>query len=164
VNVLWIVCRSRLSSGADNEKYFAMKYDDATWHSGGTFPDDLPAEAGATHTGMFVAWALLSGLSGDIHIVDFPDDVPSLRDRSITPGAFFLASCDGKLTSEDLNDEGNAFAASYFGLEKGGYLADYEAALGRNLPTLYHVSDTWENYDRISPILDNRLMAWRRRS
>src|SRR6266404_3538306 len=36
-----------------------MKYDDASWHYGGDFPEDLPREAGATHTGMFVAWALL---------------------------------------------------------------------------------------------------------
>jgi len=41
-----------------------MKYDDASWHYGGDFPDDLPDEAGATHTGMFLAWALLSGLGG----------------------------------------------------------------------------------------------------
>ncbi|MGN6118448.1 MAG: DUF7832 domain-containing protein, partial [Rhodanobacter sp.] len=43
-----------------------MKYDDASWHYGGDFPKDLPDEAGATHTGMFVAWALLSGLAGQI--------------------------------------------------------------------------------------------------
>jgi hypothetical protein len=35
-----------------------MKYDDATWHSGGDFPKDLPAEAGATHIGMFVSWGV----------------------------------------------------------------------------------------------------------
>jgi hypothetical protein len=36
-----------------------MKYDDASWHFGGEFPKDLPEEAAATHTGMFVAWAFL---------------------------------------------------------------------------------------------------------
>jgi hypothetical protein len=141
-----------------------MKYDDSTWHSGGNFPTDLPASAGATHTGMFVAWALLSGLSGDIHRVDFPDDLPALRDRSVTPGAFFLASCDGKFTDEDLSDEGSAFAAAYFDLQKGKYLADYEATFGKDGRTIYHVADTWENYDRIAPLLDDRFMAWRQRA
>ena len=28
------------------------KYDDASWHYGGDFPDDLPEENGATHIGM----------------------------------------------------------------------------------------------------------------
>jgi hypothetical protein len=96
-----------------------MKYDDASSHSGGKFPTDLPAEAGATHTGMFVAWALLSDLAGEIHITDFRDDIPKLLSRSVTPGKFFLEACDGKFTDEDLNDEGNAFAQAYFDLEKG---------------------------------------------
>ena len=37
-----------------------MKYDDAGWHVGGDFPDDLPPEAGATHIGMFAAWCMLT--------------------------------------------------------------------------------------------------------
>ena len=119
-----------------------MKYDDATWHSGGDFPEDLPDEAGATHTGMFVAWAFLSGLAGSIHIDDFPEDIPKLRARSMTPGQFFLECFDGKFTDEDLSDEGNAFAQAYFDFEKGNYLADYEAALGDSLETMYHVPDT----------------------
>ena len=40
-----------------------MKYDDWSWHSGREFPAGLPPEAGAIHIGMFVAWALLHGLT-----------------------------------------------------------------------------------------------------
>ena len=122
---------------------------------------DLPDERGATHTGMFVAWALLSGLGGEIHISDFPEGIPSLTARELTPGAFFLRSCDGKFTNEDLNGEGNAFAAAYFDFSKGQYLHDYETTLASNLPSLYHVADTWENFDKIRPILDRRLREWR---
>ena|SRR5450432_4381940 len=138
-----------------------MKYDDASWHSGGNFPKDLPPEAGATHIGMFVTWALLAGLAGEIHISDFPDDIPKLEARSVTPGAFFLASCDGKFTDEDLNELGNAFACAYFDFEKGSYLADYEATLGKGLAELYYVKDTWVNYDRLKPVLDKRFRKWR---
>jgi hypothetical protein len=140
-----------------------MKYDDASWHSGGKFPQDLPAEAGATHTGMFVAWAFLSGLAGQLHIEDFPDDLPKLRSRAVTPGRYFLATCDGKFTDEDLNDEGNAFAQTYFDLQKGQFVADYERTVGANLPSIYHVPDTWETFDRLRPIFDQRLSAWRAR-
>jgi hypothetical protein len=138
-----------------------MKYDDASWHSGGKFPKDLPPEAGATHTGMFVAWALLSGLAGELHIEDFPENIPILRDRTVTPGTFFLRCCDGKFTDEDLNDEGNAFTASYFDFTTGKYLSDYEDTLGRGLPELYYVADTWDNFDLLKPIIDQRYVGWK---
>lgn len=142
-----------------------MKYDDASWHYGGEFPADLTGEAGATHTGMYVAWALLSGLSGDMHITDFPEDIPKLKDRAVTPGAFFLSACDGKFTDEDLSDEGNAFTAHYFNFDSGQYLADYERTLGQGLPdgpnSLYYVTDSWENFDKLKPVLDRRLSEWR---
>ncbi|MGO8933516.1 MAG: hypothetical protein ACLPLZ_08095 [Terracidiphilus sp.] len=138
-----------------------MKYDDASWHYGGNFPKDLPATAGATHTGMFVAWALLSGFAGDIYIRDFPNEIPKLLSRSVTPGEFFLESCDGKFTDDDLSDEGNEFAQAYFDFQKGKYLADYELTLGAGLADLYHVRDTWENFDRLKPVLDRRHAEWR---
>ncbi|MGA3035601.1 MAG: hypothetical protein ABSD70_20135 [Terracidiphilus sp.] len=138
-----------------------MKYDDASWHYGGDFPKDLPIEAGATHTGMFVARALLSGFAGDIYTSGFPNEIPRLLSRLVTPGLFFLESCDGKFTDDDLNEEGNEFAQAYFDFQKGKYIADYESTLGVGLADLYHVRDTWENFDRLKPVLDLRYAEWR---
>jgi hypothetical protein len=140
-----------------------MKYDDASWHYGGKFPEDLPPEAGATHTGMFVAWALLNGLAGEIYTTDFPDQIPKLLSRSLTPGRFFLEACDGKFTDDDLNEEGNSFAQAYFDFEKGQYIRDYEASLGEGVADLYHAEDTWENFDRLRPVLDRRFADWKAR-
>jgi hypothetical protein len=139
-----------------------MKYDDASWHYGGNFPGDLPPEAGATHTGLFLAWALLSGLAGNMHLSEFPEDLEKLRVRSITPGLFFLDLCDGKFTDDDLNEEGNAFAQAYFDFDHGLYLSDYDHVLSRGLPSQYHVADTWDNYEKLRPVLDKRLEEWRR--
>lgn len=138
-----------------------MKYDDASWHSGGDFPKDLPSEAGATHTGIFLAWALLSGLAGELHESELVEELEELRRREITPGAFFLRTCDGKLTDEDLSTEGNEFAQDYFDFESGQYLEDYDRVLSSGLPSQYHVPDSWESFDRIRPILDDRLSQWR---
>ena len=139
-----------------------MKYDDASWHYGATnFPKHLPQEAGATHTGMFVAWAFLSGLAGTLHTDDFPDDIPKLQQRIVTPGVFFYEACDGKFTDEDLNEVGNNFAQSYFNFEKGKYIKDYESLLGKNVPDLYCVADTWDNFDLLKPVLDKRFLNWR---
>ena len=138
-----------------------MKYDDASWHYGGDFPKDLPAEAGATHIGMYLSWAILSGLGGSLHIEECPEDLESLQKRTITPGHFLIAACDEKFTDEDLNAEGNAFTKKYFDLKKGQYVPDYEELLAQGLPTAYHIEDCWANFDRLKPILDRRFAEWK---
>jgi hypothetical protein len=139
-----------------------MKYDDASWHYGAdNFPKELAEESAATHTGMFVVWALLSGLAGPIHVEDFPEHVPKLKNRSVSPAAFFLRSCDGKFTDEDLNEVGNRFTANYFDFENGQYLTDYATVLGEDDLDLYYVADTWDNFDRLKPVLDKRYADWK---
>jgi hypothetical protein len=138
-----------------------MKYDDASWHSGGNFPADLPASAAATHTGMFVAWAFLGGLGGPIPMANFPEQIQRLKTRAVTPGAFFLEVSDGKFLDEDLSEEGNAFVRDYFDFEHGQYLADYDATVGAGLAEIYYVSDTWENFDRMKRVLDRRYQEWK---
>lgn len=135
-----------------------MKYDDASWHYGGDFPDDLPAEAGATHIGMFVAWGMLNGYAGALYTEDFPEELTSLLERRRTPGQFLIECCDEKFVDEELNDEGNAFAEAYF---QDQYLTDYENALAVDLPTCYHVADTWENFDKLSPVIARRFGEWK---
>jgi tripartite-type tricarboxylate transporter receptor subunit TctC len=136
-----------------------VKYEDASWHSGADdFPKELPAQAAATHSGMFLAWALLGGLGSTLHA----GDLARLRSRQVTPGAFFYHDCDGKLTDEDLSEEGNAFAKAYFDPESARYLRDYDAMLCEGLQTAYHVRDTWQNFDKLKPRLDRRLDEWRR--
>lgn len=135
-----------------------MKYEDVSWHNtADEYPKDLALEAAATHTGMFLAWALLSGLGGSLHGAS----LAALRDRKVTPGAFFFGECDGKFTDEDLNDEGNKFAEAYFDPEKERYLLDYDAVLCKGLQTAYHLPDTWQNFDKLKPRLDRRLAEWR---
>jgi len=143
-----------------------VKYDDASWHYGGDFPKDLPPEAGGTHIGMFVCWALLNELTGAIHIEDFPEGLSALQARSLSPGAWFLSYCDEKFTDEDLNLVGNGFAADYYVYDKKrvkagepSYLADYEALFCQT-DDLYFVSDTWQNFEKLAPVLNRRFRHW----
>jgi hypothetical protein len=140
-----------------------MKYDDASWHYDGDFPEGLPTEAGATHIGMFVAWCMLNGLAGPIHTDEFPDELRSLESREITPGQFVIRACDEKFTDEDLTDEGNKFALAYFGTPGGmaQYVTDYEDTLSRGEATLYHIKDSWENYDKLAKVIDRRFNEWK---
>lgn len=138
-----------------------MMYDDVSWHAGKGFPGDLPPTAAATHVGMFVAWALAAGLGNEARFVDVPSALESLKGRQITPGAFFLQTCEGQLTDLELSAAGNAFAQHYFDLEDGQYLVDYDGTLGVGLSSHYHVPDTWQTFERLRPVLDARLAAWR---
>jgi hypothetical protein len=143
-----------------------MKYDDASWHYGGDFPQDLAPEAGGTHIGIFVTWAMLNGLAGPIHTEDFPEELSRLKNREFTPGAWFLVTCDEKFTDEDLNDEGNDFARSYYADEDGlkvtspNFLTDYEATFPE-VAHLYRIPDTWETYDKFAPTISRRFIKWR---
>lgn len=144
-----------------------MKYDDASWHSDGDFPPDLRERAGATHIAMFVSWAMLNGLAGDLHTSEFPDDLAKLSAREVTPVEWFLSVCDGKFTDEDLNDEGNRFTKAYYAGEAGlhttagSYLADYDDTFSSS-ETLYHVPDGWGTLTTIGPIIAKRFSEWRR--
>ena len=51
---------------------------------------------------------------------------------------------------------------TYFDFQTGKYLADYEKTIGTDLPQLYYVKDTWENFDSLKLVLDNRLAEWRK--
>ncbi len=99
----------------------------------------------------------------DIYASELQEDLVKLRTPTVTPGEFFLNSCDGKFTDDALTDEGNAFAQEYFDFNTGSYLKDYERILVKKLPSQYHVQDTWTNFDTLRPVLDRRLAEWRRR-
>lgn len=145
-----------------------MKYDDASWHYGGNFPTDLPPEAGMTHIAIFVVWAILNGVAGEIHNPGELEVDLKIKERSITPTEWFISACDEKFTDEDLSEEGNSFAQSYYadgtGLlaQSGSYLADYQQAFP-GLKQLYEVPPTWASYDRVAPLISKRFKEWRAR-
>jgi hypothetical protein len=135
-----------------------MAYDRADWHYGGNFPSNLPTENGGTHIGMFLAWCIVNGLEGDLHKDDSQDSIALVRSRKMTGREFLFKECDEKFWEEDLNETGNAFAKSYY--VSNQYITDYEHVLGENVETLYHVQDTWENFDRIKAVIDIKYKKW----
>lgn len=143
-----------------------MKYDDASWHYGGDFPVGLPPEAGATHIAMFLAWAVLNGLAGEYHTNDAADELARLERREVTPTQWFIQACDEKFTDEDLDDQGNSFAATYYSAGEGLHAADksYLTDYCDKFPTansLYEVEDSWASFDALAPIIASRFEEWR---
>jgi len=151
------------------------KYDDASWHYGGTYPEDLPNENAATHIGMFLTWCIDNNLISEFQIEEAGDDIERVKNRSLTGADFLINNCDEKFTDEDLNDLGNEFASDYynddteFGQQYGSYLNDYstffdEKAKAHNKEniSLYHVENSWDNYNLFKPIIDKRFIEWKK--
>ncbi len=137
-------------------------YDKAKYHYDGDFPKGLPRRQAFVHTGMFVGWLI----EHDMIAEDFLDETQGFKERRLT-GAQIYKAWDGCLTSDVLTDEGNAFSGYYYNGPdgKGGaYFEDYEATLAGDLPSLYHVEDTWQNYDKIAAVTTRRFEEWKRRS
>jgi hypothetical protein len=141
-----------------------MAHDRADWHYGGDYPKDLPPEAGGTHIGMYLAWAISRGLEGEFHRENSADALAAVRNREITGREFLTTMCDEKFWEEDLGDIGNAFTRDYYSSKTPpSYYDDYGECLGGGLPSLYHVEDTWENFDKVAAVLDRRFADWQKR-
>lgn len=133
--------------------------DRADWHYGGNYPSELPPENGGTHIGMYIAWIMLRDLASK-ELIQLADDTYTwVLNREVTGRTLLLTKLDEKFFEQLLTPEGREFTRSYY--ETNGYANDYDRVLGGDLPTLYHVADTWENFDKLAPILDERLAAWR---
>jgi hypothetical protein len=126
--------------------------------------EPLPKGHAATHIGMFLAWAALQDLLNDFHQQRSGEWVAKLRARQITGRQFFEAACHEQFAEKDLTVEGNNFAEYYYrdaSGERGPYFADYKKVLAARLPSFWHVADTWENYERIAPVITRRFEEWR---
>jgi hypothetical protein len=140
-----------------------MVYDKAKYHYEGEFPADIPSTQAFVHSGLFLGWIIDSGLASDEFLSDFGEEVSQFRERKLT-GPQLYAVCDGVLSDDILNEEGNRFAQAYFDFETGPYLREYKALLGSKLPSLYYVQDTWDNYEKLKQHLDERFHDWKRKS
>jgi hypothetical protein len=149
-------------------------YDDASWHYGGDFPEELPEKNGATHTGMFLNWCIQHDLISDELKQDCEEQIEQLKRREITGAEFIMDAMDGKFSEYDLNAMGNAFAQDYykdetdFGNRFSSFADDYVNLFDTKAEendyeyeTFYHIEDIYENYDLMKQIIDYRFDEWK---
>ena len=136
-------------------------FDKAKWHSDGDFPKGLSADQAFVHTGLFLGWIIDSELYSEDFATSLAAEIDQFKGRRLTgPGVY--RSGDGVFMDEMLNPEGLEFTTEYFDFQTGKYLQDYEKLFADGLPSMYHVQDTWENYDRLKPQLDKQFASWRK--
>ena len=150
------------------------KYDDASWHYGGDYPKSLPKENAATHIGIFLVWCIHNDLVSEKLLKEAETEIIKIKNREITGTELLLQLCDEKLTEYDLNKVGNAFAKDYyeddtdFANSHSSYLDDYADTFfnkaeenGLELETIYHIENTFANYDIIKAVMDSRFEKWK---
>ena len=130
-----------------------MKYDDASWHSGGEFPPDSPAELGGTHIALMLKWCFLKGWAGELHQEDSPHDLERLSRSEMSATEYLFTWCDGKFTDEDLNAEGNAFMRHYY---NGLYGKDFE----RHFGPMYVLPESAHDFGKFSAMVEARYNAF----
>jgi hypothetical protein len=140
-----------------------MAYDRADYDYS-TEEEPLPKGHAATHIGMFLAWIILHGLENEFHRQKSAELLAKVRRREITGRQFFEAACGDRFSERDLDPEGNDFTEFYYSNgagKRGPYFEDYKKALAARLPSFWHVADTWENYDKLAPVIDRRYQEWK---
>lgn len=134
-----------------------LKYDDAAWHYDGEFPPDLLPQNGATHIALFLFWAIERELASNFHLQTQAALLEQVRQNVVSYRDYFLQVCDGILTEDDFNPTGKAFADDYYDDE---YLEDYDKLLCPDPDSFYYVEDSWENFEQLGNLLDERFAEW----
>lgn len=132
-------------------------YDNARNHFLGNFPESLPIEQAYVHIGMYLGWVIENELYSDyfedeaaVQIIRF-----QRRDFSCT---ILSEVWDGYLGHELFSKTGNMFTYYYYG--GGIYRKDYEKVLANDLPSIYHVKDNWNNYNKMAEKISQRFLEW----
>ncbi|MDF9797011.1 hypothetical protein OKW21_002274 [Catalinimonas alkaloidigena] len=133
-------------------------YDNAKNHFLGNFPKQLPIEQAYVHIGMYLGWIIEQDLYSPYFEEEAETQIYRFKNRQISC-TILSEIWDGYLGYELFSENGNLFTYYYYG--GGIYHKDYETLLAKNLPSIYHVNDDWESYDKMAGQIYKRFEDWR---
>lgn len=135
-------------------------YDKAKYHLDSVLKLELPEEQAAVHTAFFLGWLMDNDLCSEEFIEDSHTQIKEYKQRKRTALELY-ARWDYCLVDDMLNDDGNAFAQSYFDFSTGKYIDDYAALLARKVRSEFHVPYTWKNQKKIGHQISKRYVQWK---
>jgi hypothetical protein len=136
-------------------------FDKAKFHADSVDQLGLDENQAFVHTGLFFAWLVNNGLMSDFFISETGNEIEKLKTRKLSPSELYM-NWDGVLLGEMLSKEGFNFALSYFDFDKGSYMTDYERTFKLTSEQVFVVQDTWDNYDKLKPVIDKAYEKWRK--
>lgn len=139
-----------------------MSYDKIEWHSQGEgFPKDAKPEDGGTHIGIFLTWIIQNDLIGELYLETGQEIINKVKRKEITGRDFLVEECNSTFYDEILNDEGNEFVEYYYQSDANeNYFGDY-AIVFDEYDNIYEVENSWENYEKIKPVIEMRYLDWK---
>ena len=145
--------------GALNHAREKTIYDNAKSHFLGNFPESLPIEQAYVHIGIYLGWVVENDLYSEFFEDEAEVQILRFKRRELNP-TILSELWDGYLGYELFSKEGNMFTYYYYG--GGIYKKDYEKILVGTLPSIYHVNDSWLNYERMAQQITDRYNQWRK--
>jgi hypothetical protein len=132
-------------------------HDTAKEQPGGDFPDSLPMEQAYVHISTYLGWMIESKLNSNYFEEKASADIFRFKGQEIA-SALLSDMWNAYLVLEFLNKTGDNFTLFYY--TSGLYRRDYQEVLGRELPAIYHVDNTWPNYHKLKDRINTRYQEW----
>jgi hypothetical protein len=133
-----------------------QKFDDAETYFL-NFTSDLPNEAGGIPIALYLLCAADAGLVPEA----LKAELDARRARGQYPSEMLFDLADGKLTTDELTEEGAEFTRAYYASD---YLDDYASCFGLSAATvdaLCAIPDSLWSMAKLKPGFNARLATWR---
>jgi predicted DNA-binding WGR domain protein len=140
-----------------------ITFDKADWHYSGDFPKGLSNHQAYIHIGFFVGWLINNSFYDQEFEKNNFEGIKLFNAREITAPTFFDRYLDGIFSADYLKDEAIKFSLYYYSLDlsKSLYINDVIDSLSYDLPSVYHIEDSWSNFDKIYKVIDQRFIEWK---
>lgn len=134
--------------------------DDAKNHFLNDFPDDVHIDQAYLHIGIFLGWIIENGLYSKRFEDEFEVQIYKFKRHEDVSCVILGELWDGLVyESQFSTPEGREFVNHYY--KSGMYMADFKETLAKDLPSVYYVKDTWENYRAMYKVIGERFSSWK---
>ncbi len=137
-----------------NNDLVVTNFDKADWHYDAIKQKGLDEGQMYVPGGMLLGWLVEKEFISDEMYELYGEEIDDFLNRNIGAADLYQAM-DGKLHQEMLTKDGARFMHYYF--SAGNYFTDYENTFDARDGAQYSVPDSWNNFERLSKLLDLRL-------
>ena len=123
-------------------------------------PEDVYIEQAFLHVGIFLGWIIDRELYSEMFKEECETQIFRFKQRD-TCCIILGELWDGLIFQNQFTQpEGSDFTDYYY--KSGMYLADFKQVLASNLPSIFYVEDSWENYRLMAGKIDERFEEWKK--
>lgn len=123
------------------------------------FPSDIPIDQAYLHIGIFIGWVIDNELYSEEFVEEFDTQIFRFK-RGEMSYVIMGELWDGLIFEGQFRSpEGQEFARYYY--HGGHYITDFKETLAADLPSMYYVTDSQENYLTMKQKINERFAEWK---